>query len=145
MRTRTISSVRTKLIRDRKFKYSARLATSGAVASLFARIVDPCKETFIAFAVSTKNDLIAMKVTSIGNINSTALDIADIVRFGALSNAAALIVAHNHPSRDTTPSKNDLQLTRDLRKILNLVHMPLLDHLIIQLDPIGWHSILARR
>lgn len=145
MRTRTISSVRTRLIRDRTFKYPARLATADAVASLFARIVDPCKEHFIAFALNTKNDLIALKVTSMGNHNSTTLDIPDIMRFAVLSNAAAILVAHNHPSRDLTPSSNDIKLTRDLKRSLNLLRIVLHDHLVIQLDPIGWYSILHKR
>lgn len=66
-----------------------------------------------------------------GTLNSSVLRVGEIFREAIRSNAAAIIVVHNHPSGDPTPSPEDIRVTRDIRKAGALLDIDLLDHVII--------------
>ncbi len=81
--------------------------------------------------LNTKNQLIAMVEVYKGSLNSAPVRAADIFK-GAVRNAAAsVILAHNHPSGDPTPSAADITLTLELAKAAALLDIDLIDHLII--------------
>lgn len=67
----------------------------------------------------------------IGSLNVTVVRVAEVFREAIARNAASIILAHNHPSGDPTPSPADLSLTETLIEAGNLLDIPLLDHLII--------------
>lgn len=67
----------------------------------------------------------------VGTLNSSVLRVAEIFREAIRANAAAIIVAHNHPSGDPTPSPEDIRVTRDIRQAGTLLDIELLDHVII--------------
>jgi DNA repair protein RadC len=64
-------------------------------------------------------------------LNSSVVRVAEVFREAIRCNAAAIIVAHNHPSGDPTPSPEDIRVTRDLRQAGTLLDIELLDHVII--------------
>ena len=66
-----------------------------------------------------------------GSLNSSVVRVAEIFREAIRVNAAAIIVAHNHPSGDPTPSPEDIRVTRDVRQAGELLNIPLLDHVVI--------------
>jgi DNA repair protein RadC len=66
-----------------------------------------------------------------GSLNSSVVRVAEVFREAIRSNAAAIIVAHNHPSGDPTPSPEDIRVTRDIRQAGQLLDIELLDHLVI--------------
>jgi DNA repair protein RadC len=66
-----------------------------------------------------------------GSLNSSVVRVAEVFREAIRCNAAALIVAHNHPSGDPTPSPEDIRVTRDIRQAGSLLDIELLDHVII--------------
>ena len=66
-----------------------------------------------------------------GSLNSSVVRVAEVFREAIRSNAAAIIVAHNHPSGDPTPSPEDIRVTRDLNSAGKLLEIDLLDHLVI--------------
>lgn len=67
----------------------------------------------------------------IGTVNMSVLRIAEIYREAIVRNSPAVIVAHNHPSGDTTPSPEDVEMTRALRDAATVLDIQLIDHLII--------------
>ena len=67
----------------------------------------------------------------VGTLNSSVLRVAEIFRQAIRANAAAIIVAHNHPSGDPTPSPEDIRVTRDIRQAGTLLDIELLDHVVI--------------
>lgn len=69
-----------------------------------------------------------------GGENTTTVHIKEVVKLALLSNASALVVAHNHPQGDATPSAADLTLTTQLKKALALIDVQLLDHIIVAGD-----------
>lgn len=100
----------------------------------FAPIADKDSEHFAVLTLNTRNEPLRMHVVSVGSLNVAALQPRDVIRPALLDNAAAVIVAHNHPSGDPTPSPEDLAVTRHLREACQLVGLDLLDHLVIARD-----------
>ncbi|EBR9315759.1 hypothetical protein D5C01_29015, partial [Salmonella enterica subsp. enterica serovar Muenchen] len=78
-----------------------------------------------------QNRLITHETLFKGTINSTEIHSREVVKSGLKYNAAAAILAHNHPSGHAEPSKADRQITEHLKTALNLVDIRLLDHLVI--------------
>ncbi|GAB5489934.1 MAG: DNA repair protein RadC [Phototrophicaceae bacterium] len=75
----------------------------------------------------------------IGTVNMSVLRISELYREAIIRNSPAMIVAHNHPSGDTTPSPEDIDMTRALVTAGELLDIQLVDHLIIGQS--GWHSL----
>ncbi len=89
------------------------------------------EEVFAALFLDNKNRLIAFEKLFFGTINSATVYPRTIIRKAIEHNAAAIIITHNHPSGCLTPSQADKQLTKELKSLLNLVDVRLLDHIII--------------
>jgi DNA repair protein RadC len=66
-----------------------------------------------------------------GSLNSSSVRPAEIYKSGIRHNAAALIIVHNHPSGDPSPSPEDIQLTRMLIEAGKMLELPILDHVIV--------------
>lgn len=89
------------------------------------------REQFVVMCLNSKNKLICINVVSVGSIMSSMAHPREIFKPAILSNAAAVIVAHNHPSGDTTPSGEDKSLTDNVVKAGVILGIPVLDHIII--------------
>ncbi len=81
--------------------------------------------------LDTKNRVMASPTVYIGNVNSSIIRVAEVFREAVRANATALIVAHNHPSGDPTPSPEDVQVTRSIVQAGSLLGVEVLDHLVI--------------
>lgn len=89
------------------------------------------KETLRLLMLDTKGQLKADKLMSIGTVNSTIMSPRDISREALLSDCTGVIIAHNHPSGDPTPSEGDIISTKRLCEALNIMGITLIDHVII--------------
>lgn len=89
------------------------------------------KEHFIALYLNTRNQLIKFETVSIGTLSASLVHPREVFGPGISHSAAALIVAHNHPSGDCAPSPEDKVATRRLKESGELLGIPLLDHLIV--------------
>jgi len=89
------------------------------------------EEHFHVFFLDTRNQVIDHRDIHIGTLNASLVHPREVFRSAIAAGAAAVIVAHNHPSGDPTPSKEDLALTARLKQAGELVGIPVLDHLII--------------
>ncbi len=81
--------------------------------------------------VDTRNNVIAYPTVCQGSLNSAHMRIGEIFRDAIRRNAAALIIAHNHPSGDPTPSPEDVALTRQIVEAGRLLGIDVLDHLVL--------------
>lgn len=81
--------------------------------------------------LDTKNRVLAAPTLYQGNVNTTVVRVAELFREAIRCNSTALIVAHNHPSGDPTPSPEDVRITRQIAEAGELLSIELLDHLII--------------
>ncbi|GLU35541.1 UPF0758 protein [Trinickia caryophylli] len=88
-------------------------------------------EVFVCLYLDARHRLIESEESARGSLTRMAVYPREIVRRALAANAAALVVAHNHPSGAAKPSASDRQLTRVLRDALSLVDVKLIDHLVV--------------
>ena len=109
------------------------MTNSTKVAEFINAAIQPqafAEERTYIIALSTKGDVIGYIEHSKGTLNSSLVDVAGIFKFALLCNASSIILTHNHPSGSTTPSQEDIQVTRRVKDAGDLLGVPLLDHII---------------
>lgn len=89
------------------------------------------REAFAILWLDNQNRLIAHDTLFMGTINSITVHSREVVKAGLKHNAAAAVMAHNHPSGEAEPSHADRQITARLKQALGLVDIRLLDHLVV--------------
>lgn len=89
------------------------------------------QEEFLVVYLNARGIIIKHEVLYRGSKSSSVVGIDEILRKALILKSSAIIVAHNHPSDNVSPSSNDIQLTRKLNNSCSMVGIPLLDHLII--------------
>jgi DNA repair protein RadC len=89
------------------------------------------QENLRTLLLDTKNRVLASPTVYIGNVNSSIIRVSEIFREAVRQNATALIMAHNHPSGDPTPSPEDVHVTRSVVEAGHLLGIEVLDHLVI--------------
>ena len=109
-----------------------RIVTGADAAALLAPLlagllVEHCG----VLTLDTQHRVIGWDVIGIGTLDSCVVHPRDIFRCAILQNAGAVILAHNHPSGDPTPSPDDLALTARMVEAGTLLGIPVIDHLIV--------------
>lgn len=89
------------------------------------------REHFKAILMDTKNHIIGVSNISVGSLNSSIVHPRELFKDAIRNSANSMILAHNHPSGDTNPSNEDINLTRKLVEIGNLLGISIVDHIII--------------
>ena len=89
------------------------------------------QEHFLAIYLSVTNEVIKDEIISIGTNDKTIAEPKDVIRWGLKYAAYAIIVTHNHPSGNPTPSPEDISFTTKLSNACNLVDIKLVDHIIV--------------
>ncbi len=89
------------------------------------------QEQLRVLLLDTKNFILAVKTIYIGNTNTTIIRVSEIFKSAVRENATGIILVHNHPSGDPTPSPEDVQVTRRVIEAGNLLDINVLDHVII--------------
>lgn len=98
-------------------------------------------EQFLVVCLNTKNVIIKYKVMFVGTVDVTVVHPRDIFKFAIENNATRIICAHNHPSGDITPSKQDIDITKVIKKTGEMIGIPLLDHVVVSNSQV--YSILG--
>ena len=89
------------------------------------------QEQLVVLLLNTRNQVVGRRTIYIGTVNSSAVRPAEVLRPAVRENAPSIIMVHNHPSGDPTPSPEDVAITRDLVAAGKLMDIELLDHLVI--------------
>ncbi|RFA34574.1 hypothetical protein CAI16_10940 [Virgibacillus dokdonensis] len=89
------------------------------------------QEHFVALFLNTKNQVIHRQTIFIGSLNASIVHPREVFREAVKRSAASIIVAHNHPSGDPTPSQEDIHVTRRLVESGKMIGIELIDHIII--------------
>ena len=89
------------------------------------------QEHFRMLILDTKNHVLGVNEIYIGNVNSSVVRAAEVFRPAIRDNAVAIIIVHNHPSGDPTPSPEDVSITEQLRESGHLLGVEVLDHIIL--------------
>lgn len=96
------------------------------------------KEYFKIILLNSKNRVLGIHSVSEGGISKTVVDIRLIMQIVLLSHASKIVISHNHPSGELSPSKEDNQITESIKKACKIMDIDLLDHLIV--SPNGYYS-----
>ena len=142
---RTIKRALTLLDRHLRETGVAFTSTQAARDWLKLKMAALEREEFRVLYLDNQNQLIAHETLFTGTINRTEVHPREVVKRALYFNAAAVILAHNHPSGETTPSQADKALTQRLVQVLQLVDIRVPDHLIVggrQIYSFAEHGLL---
>ena len=95
------------------------------------------EEHFIAFHLDTKFQIVGYHEVSKGTLNASLVHPREVFKAALLSNAYAIIVAHNHPSGLTVPSREDIEVTKKLIEAGKILGVTVVDHCIVSSDSIN--------
>lgn len=128
-----INIVSIKMVKESSFLYQTRqiLSPNDAYEMIKEQLEGLDREQFIIACLNTKNEPTNISVVSVGSLNKAIVHPREVFKTAILSNAASVMAFHNHPSGETTPSQQDIQLTNRLYEVGELLGIKLLDHLII--------------
>ena len=102
-------------------------------------LINSDREMLLSVMLTVKNQLIGVETVSIGSISATSMIPREVFKSAILANAAAIILCHNHPSGELTPSDEDVKFTKLIVDAGELLGIKVLDHLIISNK--GFHSL----
>ena len=121
-----------RLISDHQSAFKVRVRDSRQVADLLMEeLMYEKREFFITIILNSKLQIESKSVISIGNLDSAPVHPREVFAPAVKRGAAAVVVAHNHPSGDPTPSRQDIEVTKRLLKASEILGIKLMDHVII--------------
>ncbi|MDU6036932.1 MAG: DNA repair protein RadC [Clostridium butyricum] len=128
-----VDIVSLKMVRESSILYgNRRISSPNEALEVFKTLLENSdREKLVVCCLNTKNEPTNLSIVSVGSLNSSVAHPREVFKTAVISNAASIIVAHNHPSGDTTPSKEDINITERLKKSGDIIGVPLLDHLIV--------------
>ena len=134
--SKRVQVVKIKLVRESSFLYGKRRVNSPLEAYELGKILmeETDREQLLVCCLNTKNHPLNLHVVSIGSLNASIVHPREVFKAAVLSNAASIILFHNHPSGDPSPSSEDQTATERIRDCGRLMGIDLLDHIIIGED-----------
>jgi DNA repair protein RadC len=108
-----------------------------AAAALWREVIEPSPrytpgvENFAVLLLNTRRKLISFQIVSTGTLDTILVHPREVFRAAILQNASGIVLMHNHPSGDPSPSEADVKVTRDLIRAGQLLKIEVLDHVII--------------
>ena len=124
------------MVRERQILYNGeRLTAPEQAAEAFRALVgDPDREFFLCMLLDGKNRITGIHTVSQGSLNQSIVHPRETFKAAILANSAAILLAHNHPSGDLTPSREDIEITRRLKEAGELLGIRVLDHVIVNTE-----------
>lgn len=132
--SKRVQVVEVQLVKERSFQFSERrIGKPEDAVQVFKQYLggEKDREHFVIIGVSSKNEPIIIQTVHIGAIASSIVSPREVMKALILSNCAAFIALHNHPSGDPSPSPEDIQVTHRLKDAGELIGIKLLDHIIV--------------
>jgi DNA repair protein RadC len=129
---KSVKRIEIRVTRERVAEYQRVCSNSTQVAVLASEILaHQDQEVVLVFLLDTKNLITGYIEAARGTLDSCALHPREVFRAAVLQSARSIILCHNHPSGDTTPSADDCEITKRLTAAGQLLGIPLLDHVIV--------------
>jgi len=104
---------------------------AGEMVELVCNLNDSTVEKFGIICLDTKNKVIGIHIIGVGGLASCNVEIRGIFQRALLNNAMSIILFHNHPSGDPTPSPEDISITRKIAEAGDVMTIKVLDHIIV--------------
>ncbi|HBZ83233.1 MULTISPECIES: JAB domain-containing protein [Brevibacillus] len=132
-KAKRVNIVRIKMVKESSLLYpQRRIRMAVDAVGLFQKFLQETdREQFFLLCLNTKNEPTAIHTVSVGSLDASIVHPREVYKTAILANSAAVIVAHNHPSGDPTPSNQDLKVTRRLQEAGEILGITILDHIIV--------------
>ena len=127
----SVPKVRCKVVREENGMMVTLNSPDGLYEAVSEYLADCDVEHMIVVNLDTKLNAISFREISVGALNFCHVYIPSVFKSAILENASCIMLAHNHPSGDTTPSGEDYSLTEKVIKAGKLMDIPLMEHLIV--------------
>ena len=131
--SKRVNIVTLKLVKESSLLYKERAVRSPEYSYQLLKqfLADVDRENFIVVSLDTKNQPISINICHIGSLNSSIVYPREVMKSAILSNAASIIVGHNHPSGNVVPSREDIEVTKRLVEAGKIIGIEVLDHIIV--------------
>lgn len=129
----TVKEVSVRVLQEKAFRNSILNNTDALHDYLRMSLAHEKREVTRVIFLDSKYRLISDELHATGTLNHTPVYPRQIVKRAIITNAAALVVVHNHPSGDPSPSSDDVRMTKQLEGVLNGIDVKLIDHIIVGL------------
>ena len=133
IQAKRVDIVQVKMVKEYSVLYSARRIQSASDVDTLVRqfIEDLDREAMVVVALNAKSEPTCLQVVSTGSLSASIVHPREVFKVARLSNAYSILLAHNHPSGDATPSQEDINITKRLKNAADIMGVPILDHIII--------------
>ena len=133
-----IAAYRVMLVRDQDLPFEAgALSNSREAQTIIRKLIETCgqsdREQFCVVLLDNKNVVIGLNIVSIGAVSSAPVHPREVLKPAILASATAIILAHNHPSEDVSPSREDESITARIIKAAHIIGIKVHEHLIISM------------
>ena len=133
-----IAAYRVMLVRDQDLPFEAgALSNSRQAQSIVRKLIETCgqsdREQFCVVLLNNKNEILGLNIVSIGSVSFAYVCPREVLKPAILASATAIIMAHNHPSEDVAPSREDEALTARIIKAAHIIGIKVHEHLIISM------------
>ncbi|OMC81608.1 JAB domain-containing protein [Viridibacillus sp. FSL H8-0123] len=134
--SKRVDIVHVQLVKETSLLYSNRKVRSPQNgAELFREFLGEVdREHFLVMCLNTKNEPTHLNTVHIGSLNASIVHPREVIKPAILSNAASIMVCHNHPSDNVEPSSEDIEVTKRLQEVGEIVGIELLNHIILGED-----------
>lgn len=120
------------LVESRKYKHVKSITSEKIIGNFCKAYLANAKvEKFVAIFCNNQNEILHVRTMSVGTLDSCSIYPRHIVEKALEFNAAAMFIAHNHPSGSDRFSEQDIRITSEIKKSLNLFGIRLLDHILV--------------
>lgn len=128
-----VDIVSLKLVRESSVLYRQRTIRSpkDAYELVQSFVEDADRERFLVVCLDTKNRPTSISECHVGSLNASIAHPREIMKSAVLSNAASVLLVHNHPSGDPTPSPEDIDVTKRISQAGEILGIEVIDHLIV--------------
>ena len=127
-----VNVVSIQLVKEKSLAYGSIQINCSKDAAVIAGdfLAGADREHFVVMCLDTKNNVNALNTVSVGTLNSSLVHPREVFKAAILANSNAIILCHNHPSGDPSPSKEDLEVTKRLVEAGNILGIEVLDHVV---------------
>ena len=140
-----VSSYRIALVRDRPLPFGQPTLNNSQeaqaiVKTLIEKMGQSDREQLVVILLNAKNEVVGVNLVSTGGISSAPVCPREVLKPAILANAAAIIIAHNHPSGHVEPSADDHHLTERIIQAASLIGITVHEHLIVSMCDDRYYS-----
>ena len=130
------------IVSERRAKETVKVTNPEDIYQALSRYHRKRKENFLVLTLNGAHEVISIRIISIGIVNRSIVHPREIFIEAIKDNAAAIVVAHNHPSGNTEPSEEDREVTRRLTEAGKILGINVLDHVVFGQN--GYYSFLEK-